>query len=103
MITDEDFIEACVNGWVETVNSLIKGVSVYQLNQGLIIAANNGHSDLVRVILRIPEVDPISDEGDALLLSHLNGHSEIVTMLLADPRVDAENEIVREMIDFYGL
>ena len=50
-------------------------------------ACKNGEMELVRVLLKHPDVDPKARNGYAIKMAALNNHHAVLALLLADPRV----------------
>ncbi len=65
----------------------MKGPS-YDDNKSIYIACLHGKEDIVKILLRHPEVDPSSCNNRALTAARKNGHLGIVKLLLQDSRVD---------------
>lgn len=57
-------------------------------NWGLINAAWNGHTDIVRLLLTDPRVDPVANDDQAIRFSASRGHTEVVKILLSQQKVD---------------
>ena len=51
-------------------------------------ASENGHSEVVRELLKDSRVDPSADNNYAIQRASKNGHLEVVRELLKDSRVD---------------
>ena len=51
-------------------------------------ACENGHGDVVRILLADPRVEPSAIDNQAIRCASWFGYSEVVKLLLADPRVD---------------
>jgi len=52
------------------------------------LAAQNGHTEIVKELLKYPNVDPATCANYPILFASRNGHTEIVEILLKDSRVD---------------
>jgi ankyrin repeat protein len=52
------------------------------------MSSENGHTEIVRLLLNDPRVDPKANDNHAIRISSKNGHTEVVRLLLNDPRVD---------------
>lgn len=52
------------------------------------IACGCGRTEVVRILLENPQVDPTTDGNYPIRHAAENGHLEVVRLLLADPRVD---------------
>jgi hypothetical protein len=57
-------------------------------NLCLRLAAQNGHTEIVKELLKNPNVDPATCANYPILFASRNGHTEIVEILLKDDRVD---------------
>jgi hypothetical protein len=57
-------------------------------NYAIRFASQNGHAELVRLLLTDPRVDPSTRDNYAIRWASENGHLEVVRLLLTDPRVD---------------
>jgi hypothetical protein len=74
-------------------NVIQLGLELLIYNYAIYWASQNGHAEVVRLLLTDPRVDP-SVRGneeichDALAKASQNGHVEVVRLLLTDPRVD---------------
>ena len=60
-------------------------------------ACENGHLDVVKLLLQDSRVDPSANDNEAVQSAFENGHAEIFKLLLRDPRVDA-SRIVNDAI-----
>ena len=70
----------------------------------LIVAANNGHSDIVKFLLAHPDIQvnlQSRDKFTALTAATHKGHSDIVKLLLERPdiQVDVQNQYKRTALD----
>jgi len=55
-------------------------------------ASENGHVDIVRELLKVPGIDPNSDDSflrSPLILACQRAQTEVIQVLLSDPRVEA--------------
>jgi hypothetical protein len=62
------------------------------------LASENGHVEVVKLLLNDPRVDPSAYNNDAIRWASKYGHVEVVKLLLNDPRVDpsvANNYAIR--------
>ncbi len=57
-------------------------------NESIGWASIKGHTEIVKILLEDPRVDPSDRNNLAIRLASENGHIEIVKLLLKDPRVD---------------
>ena len=90
--TNQELIVAAVIGNLTKINMLLENedLDINSADGGgrttLHWASKNGYSDIVKILLGIPQIDVnkgrTSDAGTALMLASLNGHSEVVTQLL---------------------
>ncbi len=53
-------------------------------NYPIRMASQNGHIEVVELLLKDPRVDPGADNNYAIRIAHQNGHSKIVKLLLGD-------------------
>jgi Ankyrin repeats (3 copies) len=65
--------------------------SVASCNYAPRLAAIEGNTDIVRLLLADPRVDPSADMNYAIRWASELGRTEVVRMLLDDPRVDPSN------------
>jgi len=98
---DKSFIDYCKEGNLEKVNQLLlNNVDPSEYNNSAFRwACNNGHLDIVKVLIADSRVDPSDCDDDAIDLACKNGHLEIVKVLLNDKRVlnirNTEEQCVR--------
>ena len=52
----------------------------------------NGYSEVMRLLLSDPRVDPSDHNNYAIILASKNGRLEVVKLLLSDPRVDPSSD-----------
>jgi ankyrin repeat protein len=95
-----DFLEAVSSNDVETVGYYLDDPDIDpadENNQALRSASEEGHTQMVRLLLTDPRVHPMQeieslddndDVEDPLILASQYGHVDIVKVLLADERVD---------------
>jgi ankyrin repeat protein len=57
-------------------------------NRALVMAAEHGHTEIVKILITDYRVDPSIPNNKALVRAAMNGHSEVVKILLQDERVD---------------
>lgn len=86
---------ACYMGDLNTVESLISSKKPFGFlsgnnNYAIRVASANGHSSIVKMLLKEHSVDPSDMCNEALLKACQNGHYDVVKALLDDPggRVD---------------
>jgi ankyrin repeat protein len=58
-------------------------------NEAIRLSSINGHHQIVKDLLQIPEVDPTALDNQALVKSSENGHIEVVKLLVEDARFDS--------------
>ena len=61
-------------------------------------ACKTGNIELVKQLLRKPNLDPSRDENAALRVASKKGHTDVIELLLRDPRFDPsarDNEAIR--------
>ena len=58
------------------------------MNNEFINAVETGNIDKVRLLLENPEIDPATNNNEAIRVASGRGHTEVVRMLLADPRTN---------------
>jgi len=51
------------------------------------VASQNGHLDIIQLLLSDPRVNPADNNNGAIRYASKNGHLDIVQLLLSDPRV----------------
>jgi len=59
-------------------------------NEALLSASANGHTEVVRLLLADPRVDPTVGYSSLKVAQH-HGHLEIVELLKADSRITSAN------------
>ena len=68
-------------------------------NQRLLESAcYDGHTEVVKLLLADPGVDPSAKDNESIRFASYYGHTEVVKLLLADLRVDPnakDNESIR--------
>jgi len=85
---EKDFYETIKLNYVEILTGLIKEGFDPSADDNYAIkyASENGHLEVVKLLLQDPRVDPI-DNNYAIQVASKNSHSEVVKLLLQDPRV----------------
>uniref|UniRef100_A0A6C0JR58 Ankyrin repeat protein n=1 Tax=viral metagenome TaxID=1070528 RepID=A0A6C0JR58_9ZZZZ len=85
----EQFLNACKTGDIATVTRVFEFVDP-SVNENLAIgwASQNGHLDIVKLLLADQRVNPTEDNNLAIRGAASSGHVEVVKVLLTDPRVD---------------
>ena len=61
---------------------------------GLVLAAEYGHADIVRLLLADDRCDPSWNYNEAIEIAAEYNHTETIKILLADPRVDPNGEVL---------
>ena len=83
------FIKAVETGQAHRVELLLGTANAASYdNEAIRLASANGDSEIVRLLLARPEVDPGANYNEALIESARNGHIDIVRQLLAHPKID---------------
>jgi len=82
--------KSCSIGYLNGIKlALEKGVDPsVNNNYAIEIAAINGHTEIVKLLLTDERVDPSDENNFAIIYASENGHTEIVKLLLNDKRVD---------------
>jgi ankyrin repeat protein len=88
-----DFMDAVKTNSVSLVQLLLQPIDGHpdpstSNNHAIRYACENGHTEIVRMLLQDPRVDPSDSDNKAICIASANGHTEIVRQLLQDPRVD---------------
>ena len=78
-------IKAIENGDVETARELLVNSTSNQ-NDALILAAGQGYEEIVKLLLKVPEIDPIYNDYSAIKIAISNDHINIVKLLVNDER-----------------
>ena len=89
-INVNDIIEVSKYGLIDELKRLLdKGVdpSAYN-NTAIRSASENGHLEIVKLLLTDKRVDPSDGSNYAIIYASLHGHLEVVKLLLTDKRVD---------------
>ena len=87
---EQKFKKSCRYGIISVVKNMISNgldPSCWD-NYGIRIASNNGHLDVVKVLLKDERVDPSEYDNIAIRFTSENGHLDVVKELLKDKRVD---------------
>lgn len=83
---------ACAQGNINITELLLTGgTNVKQINKNYCLAraAENGHAEIVKLLLAMSGIDVNrSDKWTPLVLAAINGHAEVVKLLLAAPGID---------------
>ncbi|KAJ3333186.1 hypothetical protein HDU76_010790 [Blyttiomyces sp. JEL0837] len=58
-------------------------------NQAFILACNNGHHQVVRILVQVNGIDPSARQNEPFKMACANGHTEVVKLLLETGAVDA--------------
>ena len=96
---EKNLIDATRIGDVDAVVHLLElGVDPSAENNDAILFASMHYSEVLKILLEDPRVDPSANDNFALRLASAEGHTEVVRILLADERVDPsakDNEALR--------
>ena len=96
----EEYIESKIdlNSWTKVIDvgvpKFVKKMidsgqdPSYRNNFAIQWASDNGHTNVVKLLLEDPRVDPSADNNFAIRWASQNGHTKVVKVLLDDPRVD---------------
>jgi len=85
----QKFLEACQGGKVTEVEEWLSKVDPSDYNNCAIRGASeDGHEEIVRLLLADNRVDPTDQSNYAIRWACRNGHIRVVRLLLTDPRVD---------------
>lgn len=96
----KDFLNAVISNDVETVGYYLDDPDIDpadEHNQALRAASEEGHTQMVKLLLTDPRVHPMQeienledndDVVDPLIVACQHGYIDVVKVLLADPRVD---------------
>ena len=89
------FVEACQTGDLPTVEKWFRTplypLNHHSLSRGFMYACSNGHTEIVRLLLKESRIDINKENSDGetgFMLACENGHPEIVSLLLGDSRID---------------
>lgn len=100
------FIKAVEKGDTKTVQKFLSDRASIDpsenSNKAIGIASENGHLEIVRLLLADDRVDPSGDANYAIQMASQNGHVEVVRLLLADGRADPsanDNKAIRKAIE----
>jgi len=96
----DDIKEVSEYGLIDEVKRLLdKGVDPsINGNYAIRMASQNGHTEIVRLLLQDERVDPSINGNYAIRMASRNGHTDIVKLLLQDERVDPsvyDNNVIR--------
>ncbi|MCH9717720.1 MAG: ankyrin repeat domain-containing protein [Gammaproteobacteria bacterium] len=58
------------------------------IQNAIVAASENGHADVLNVLLKDPRVDPSDPYAMAVCLASEHGHTNVLKVLLNDPRFD---------------
>ena len=86
----DKFIKACGSGDIDVVREFLQDKNIdpaYNDNAAIQCATKKGHTEIVRLLIADPRVDP-SVRGLVFNDACRRGHFEIVKMLLEDGRID---------------
>ena len=79
----KEFIDACQDGNVEFVRMSLANSNLHSDYNSLClqIAAEKGHSEIVKILLTDSRFDPVTGGNYAIKMASFNGHFEIVKIL----------------------
>ena len=102
------FLKVCELGKVHMARVMLPGVDhpSAEDNHAIREASQNGHLEIVRLLLTDSRIDPSADDNYTIREASHNGHLEVVRLLLADPRVDPsadDNFAIREAGEYGHL
>ena len=84
---NEDFLKKAIEqGQTEIVRMLLPRVVLSVHNNALVVASVNGHTEIVRILLADPRVDPAYGGNYAFENACARGHIDVVRLLL--PRIN---------------
>ena len=85
-------MQAIVDGDLAELNRAVKaGFKLYRNdNEPLLVAAENGHLNIVKRILQDQKVDPVDQDNAAIRVAYYNGHNDVVFELAKNPFVREE-------------
>jgi len=79
---NHDFFDACRNGKIDIVKQLLTQIDPSAQNNWTIkVAAENGHQDVVELLLKDPRVDPSAEDNWAIKWAAFNCYHDIVELL----------------------
>ena len=85
-IDDSDVVEKDVDEKIQALQKKIDPAA--NDNEAIQVAAQNGHTETVRMLLEDRRVDPTTGNNRAITMAAKRGHTEIVRELLKDGRAD---------------
>jgi len=89
------FITACQKGDLGAIKTLLEKCDpADNNNEAIRVAASNGYTEIVKVLLQDNRVNPADENNHAIIWAALYGHTDTVKVLLQDTRVDATMGIV---------
>lgn len=99
----DQFKLACTQGIVWLVKKLIeeKNVNPDDYNFGLLWASQEGHSEVVKYLLSLPETDPTDLDSVCIRSAVYYQHKDVVKLLLKDGRADPtanDLELVKDIV-----
>ena len=87
----ELFVSACRFNKVDVVKLLLHYIDPSRReNEAIILAIQNNHPEVVRLLLADGRVNPADSNNREICLASNDGHLEIVRLLLADERVNQQ-------------
>ncbi len=85
---NEAILVAIKNKHIEIVRFLLKNPLTYNSDMIIISASEKGYTDLIKILLENPKINPSILNNYPIRCASLYGHIEVVKLLLTDPRVD---------------
>lgn len=76
------------NNLLQVTRVLLTAVDYNDLSSTLLRAVTDGRTEIVKLLLAQPQVDPSANENEALKSAKQHGHEEIVQLLIQHPSVD---------------
>ena len=77
---------------VSSLSTIVQDSSTQSLSELFQCAAENGHTEVVRLLLADSRVNPAARDNWPIEVASENGYRKIVRLLLADPRVTPQNK-----------
>src|SRR5690242_1823861 len=88
-MNNQEFMMAVDKNDLATVQRLLPEVDpAINGNEAIGVAARNGYTEMVQLLMADPRVDSTANSNWAIQQAMLKGHLEVVNLLLTDPRLD---------------